>query len=348
VLFLDRVNHPEVPTIYPPLAQYVFRVAHHLRPDSIVVMRLAFLVFDLVALAFIVLTLEALGRDRNLSLVYFWSPLFIKETFNSTHLDAVGIAALCASLYFLARARHAAAAAFLALGTLGKFYPAILLPLYLRETARARRARNVSPWTGILGSLLIFAGTIAIFYLPFIRIGGQMFQGLKTFARHWQNNDSLFALLVYFYESIPGIDIGGWRPGETASGWLSANPPVFLSKITAALILAGAVWFLSRERGSSPDRLLRRMFFLMALVFLLSPVQNPWYLNWILPFLCLFPSRAWILLTGLIGLYYLDFYLDYQDIGQYSVWLPWLEFAPFFILLAWERRRKPAPPVPAD
>ena len=74
----------------------------------------------------------------------------------------------------------------------------------------------------------------------------------------------------------------------------------------------------------------------MALVFLLSPIQNPWYLSWVVPFLCLFPSRAWILLTGLVGLYYIDFYFDYQEIQSWTQWTPWFEYLPFYLLLLWD------------
>jgi len=81
---------------------------------------------------------------------------------------------------------------------------------------------------------------------------------------------------------------------------------------------------------------LRDIFIIMALVFLLSPVQNPWYLCWVLPFLCIFPWRSWILLTGLVGLYYLEFYFDYQDMRQYISWIPWFEYTPFYLLLGWE------------
>jgi len=78
----------------------------------------------------------------------------------------------------------------------------------------------------------------------------------------------------------------------------------------------------------------------MGLVFLLSPVQNPWYLCWTVPFLCFFPWRSWMLLTGLMGMYYLDFYFDYQDIGQYSAWIPLFEYTPFYIYFAYEWRAR--------
>ena len=85
-----------------------------------------------------------------------------------------------------------------------------------------------------------------------------------------------------------------------------------------------------------PIEFIRGLFWVMALVFLLSPVQNPWYLCWVVPFLCIFPERSWITLTGLVGLYYLDFYFDYQELSEFSLWIPWVEYVPFYFLLALE------------
>ena len=125
------------------------------------------------------------------------------------------------------------------------------------------------------------------------------------------------------------------------------NPlPIFLSKVSVAIILIGVLlWFL--RKGASlierPVEFVRGFFWIMALVFLLSPVQNPWYLCWVVPFLCIFPHRAWIVLTGLVGFYYLDFYFDYQELQVLSLWIPWVEYLPFYFLLAlqfWESRKK--------
>jgi len=45
-----------------------------------------------------------------------------------------------------------------------------------------------------------------------------------------------------------------------------------------------------------------------------------------------------IILTGLVGLYYLDFYFDYQELQAFSGWIPWFEYLPFYLLLALEFR----------
>ncbi len=333
--FLERVNHPSVPTIYPPMAQYVFRAVHFFQPDSILAMRVAFLVFDVLVMLFIVGILGKLGLNKNMSGVYFWCPLIIKETLNSTHLDIIGISFLCGSIYFLLHNRHTLATFFLALGFLGKLYPAILFPLYIQACFRHYREAEGNPWRIPILNALFFVGIIILGYVPFMGIGLQMFDGLKAYSLYWQSNDSIFASLLFIFKNLLG-DLNGITV-------LSSSLPVFLSKLTVVCILTGVlIWLLLKNTSliNDPQIFLKQFFILMALVFLLSPIQNPWYLCWVVPFLCLFPNRSWILLTGLVGLYYLDFYFDYQEIQSWSQWIPWVEYLPFYILLVWDFRNK--------
>lgn len=329
-VFMERINHPDVPTIYPPMAQYVFRVIHKISPDSILAMRAGFFIFDLIALAFIILILRELGLSRNYCLIYFWSPLVIKETFNSTHLDIIGISLLCVSLYGLVRKRYLSATFFLALSVLGKLYPVILLPIYLKQILLERAPDGKLAWNKALQCIGLFAATMILFYSPFLKIGGEAFEGLRTYSTYWQGNDSIFSLLVYFY----GTALGFSSENEVL---FSYDLPSFLAKLTVMAILGSTLIYLLYRKTKS---FLSDIFLIMTLIFLLSPVQNPWYLCWIVPFLCLFKWRSLILLTGLVGFYYMEFYFEYQDLNQYLPWLPWVEYVPFYLFLAWEIRRK--------
>ena len=329
--YMERINHPEVPTIYPPLAQYVFRFSQQINSDSLFTLRIIFMAFDLMGMVFIILSLRALNLNQNFSLVYFWSPLMIKETYNSTHLDIIGISCLCVSIYFLIRKRMAGSIFFLALSVLGKFYSVVLLPFYLQRSWFLGQENKQRGTTTLTLHLILFSTVIIIFYLPFINIGGRLFEGLKTYSVFWQSNDSLFAILLYFFKSILKLGVDTEIP-------IFGNSMIFAKSIMALIILGTVVYLIIKQdfKKDSPDIWVRNIFIIIVLVFLISPVQNPWYLCWTVPFLCIFHSKSLILLTGLIGLYYLDFYLDYQDITQYSVLIPWLEYTPFYIYLLWE------------
>ena len=339
LIFMERINHPDLPTIYPPMAQYVFRLVHQAAPDSITALRLGFLIFDLIAAGFILLTLGHLGKNKTWVLIYFWSPLILKETFNSTHLDIIGIAFLTGAVYFLVKARFLTAHLFLAFSVLGKLYPAVLFPFILKEEVRRRGVHAGR----VAAAVALFCGTLVVFYLPFLDIGKRVFSSLKSFGTYWQSNDSVFALLVWFYRDVAGIAPKG--PVD-----FSYDAPSLWAKITVVLTLAGVWLFLffkketrdARETADQAGSLatVRHLFIIMGLIFLLSPVQNPWYLCWVVPFLCFFPMRSWILLTGLVGLYYLGFYLDYQELNDRQDWIPWFEYLPFYLLLGWDLHRQ--------
>ncbi len=313
------------------MAQYVFRAAYHLQPNSILALRALFFVFDIMAVVFIALTLRALQMNPVWCIVYFWCPLVIKETFNSTHLDIIGIGLLAGAVYFLVKARFYLAHFFLALSVLGKLYPIILLPLFLKQQWKIKRESPSTPAGSWSASLCLFTGTLLIGYLPFVGIGEKMFEGLRTYTAFWQSNDSIFAILLWFYENVIGLE-------STGAFGFSYDLPSFAAKMTVAAILIAVLFRLVfRRREENETAVLHNLFVLMALVFLLSPVQNPWYLCWVLPFLCFFPSHAWIALTGLVGLYYLDFYFDSQELQSYRAWIEWFEYTPFFLLLALEK-----------
>ena len=153
-------------------------------------------------------------------------------------------------------------------------------------------------------------------YAPFAAVGSGLWQGFVTFAEHWQTNSLVFPVL---HQMI-------------ADRWLTNG--------IVAVCLAGAVWVaLGWNSGGNDDRFLRGCFFVMGALLLLSPVGNPWYFLWVMPFVCLFPRASWLLLSGLLGLYYTAFYFLYHGEPETFRWVVWLEYLPFYAVLAWEAWR---------
>jgi hypothetical protein len=225
---------------------------------------------------------------------------------------------------------------FLALSVLGKIYSGILLPFYLQRSWLIERKNAKPGWTGPVLHLSMFCTVLVFGYLPFVDIGWKAFEGLQTYGIQWQSNDSLFALLLYSLNDI--LQLGGKVIPVFGNSTILAKGFVFLVSISV-------VFYMLIRKTPDIDASLewvKNLFITMVLVFLVSPVQNPWYLCWSVPFLCLFHWRSFILLTGLVGLYYLDFYFDYQEITQYSIWIPWIEYTPFYLYLIWELKNRPA------
>lgn len=165
--------------------------------------------------------------------------------------------------------------------------------------------------TGVRG-LLLFAAAAGLAFLPFLDAGWSLFAGVSAYVQHWRNNASLFDLL----RLVTGSDAAAGILTATALGGL-------------ALVLAA--------KRAEP---LRASYLLLAVLLLLSPSVFPWYLTWLIPFLCFYPSAGFLLWTATIFLSY-HVLIDYTALGtwHYDPWLVTLEYAPVFALLLWGMRR---------
>jgi hypothetical protein len=81
-----------------------------------------------------------------------------------------------------------------------------------------------------------------------------------------------------------------------------------------------------------------------AYLLLIPTTFHPWYVIWILPCLCFYPSWGWLYLSGAIALSYVAYAQDYPDIPP-GIYL--LEFVPLYFLLlvqaVWRWWQSPVP-----
>ena len=304
---LSRVNHPGVPTIYPPVAQVVFGLTALVAPGSLLALRVAFLFFDIGVCLVIIGLLRHLDLSPVWVLIYAWSPMVIKEVMNSPHYDVVPTFLLVLALFALVTDRRLLAFSSLGGAILGKVFPLVLLPLFAYRTWRQHGLRTGCGGLAVT-SLVIYSG-----YAPFVSAGSGLWQGSITFAEQWQTNSFVFPLLLQL----------------TSDRWV-ANGLVVMC-IAGAVIIA--LW---RNSRGGDEQFLCGCFFVIGTLLLLSPVGNPWYFTWAIPFVCLFPRLSWLLLSGLLGLYYFVFYFLYRGEPDTFQWVIWLEYVPFYMLLAWE------------
>ncbi|MCA9399115.1 MAG: hypothetical protein KC618_05165, partial [Candidatus Omnitrophica bacterium] len=108
------------------------------------------------------------------------------------------------------------------------------------------------------------------------------------------------------------------------------------AKFTAGLLYLIFLYCLYKRPQTSSVKTIETCFLAIAGLFLINPVGDPWYFCWIIPFLCLFPRKPWILLSGLLILSYLSFHSDIAWI-DIKIWniklLTWLIYVPFFSYL---------------
>ena len=146
-----RLNHPTWRTLYPPATQAFFQTVYRLKPDSVLAMKLAVALLELVGVATVLGLLRAAGRPLSYAVIYVWNPLVLVEVWGTGHIDGILVPLVAGVMWAIVRSRYAAAGALLGVGTLFKLYPAALLGLLPVAAWPAAAATGSSPSSAEIG-----------------------------------------------------------------------------------------------------------------------------------------------------------------------------------------------------
>ena len=313
-----RINHPDLRTIYPPVAIAAFAIAYLAEAWSLLAWRLVCLACEGVSVWLLLTLLRETGRSPLWMLIYWWNPLVIKEVLNSAHMEAVLVPLLLAAMLQAVRRRHTSATVLVGLAAATKIWPALLLPLFLRPLwgDRARLA----------GALAVLAAlAVAAAWLP-MAAGFDKTSGFVAYAAQWRNGSALFPALEGLWHGV--LWLAGAAEGEM---------PGRLARAVMAGTAAMVALALALRPVPDAEHIIARASLIAAAVLLLSPAQFPWYLTWVMPFLALRPIGGLIVATVLMPLYYVSFHLAAKDqawiFSDVIVWVIWL---PVWALLAHE------------
>lgn len=322
----EQINHRQVPTVYPPLAQWMFAMVVGIG-GGVLGLKVALLLCEAVVVYAVLGLLGFRRRDPGWILLYAWHPLPVLEIAGSGHVDALGVAALMASLLWVVRFRRGWAAVALGAAILSKLIPAMCAAAYWRHWQES------GPWSWFdprpRAPLMLTIGVVAAGYALFMTDGTDLFRGLQTYALKWRFNDGVFALA---YEVLRDHSLK-WDDGAL----------LVARQVCAFLWFGILIWAL---RWRDPVRI---SFCLLGAYIVISPTVHPWYLIWVLPFLPLFPRPAWVVWSWTILLSY-EVLTGYRLTGAWepASWALWAQYGPFFLLLALELlrgwRRASVPP----
>ena len=297
-----NVGYRSVRTIYPPGAQALFGLMYACGLKTVFAFKSVFLLFDVANMLLICALLGRLGLRRGWMLIYAWSPLAAKEFANSGHVEPVMLFFLLLAFYLWLRRRPSAGWAGVSFGAaiLFKLVPLALVPI----------AWRLGKWRSAGCALLL----ILLCYLPFISslqvsyLEGLalVFSGASVYSTYWNFNGGAFSLIAAL---LPALSVS-------------------TAKVLVAVGVGMYSVYVATRKGVGAIPGTRNV---LAACVLLSPVINPWYVCWLLPFLALRPSGGLLLLTVTCNLAY----LYYGDL-TFPIWIPVVEFAPVYIVLAWE------------
>jgi hypothetical protein len=175
----QQMNHPSLPTPYPPVAELFFRAVTQPIGSSRA-MKAALVLCDALVVIVLLRWLCITGRAPVHVLSYAWNPLVALEVAGSGHVDVLGALLLVFSAVCLTERRRflATASWMLAIGV--KFLPIVLAPLYWRRV----RPRDVA-----LGTVLLIA-----LYAPFFSRHRLPIGSLGAYIDYWRFNAPLFGV----------------------------------------------------------------------------------------------------------------------------------------------------------
>jgi hypothetical protein len=304
-----HINRPTAVTVYPPATQWVFMLAAALTPRTVPSWRVVLLLVDAATILLLLRLLRRLGAPPSAVLAYAWSPLVVLEGIQAGHMDLVMIPVVLLALVWRMRGLSGRAGLTLGVAVLLKLYPAILLLVWWRRGDSRFPAAVVA--------------TVALGYLPYVvTIGFGALGFLPTYVSdpYEDFNLGLRALVTYPF----GL----------------GDPVVRVSAMTFmfALVTAILVWIARTKEDDALGLWRATALAVGAYVLLVPTAMHPWYVLWVVPFLCWAPSAAALFFSGAVALSY----VQYQVVPETLPWRAWLcEYGPLYalVLYGWRTGR---------
>ncbi|HKY05089.1 MAG TPA: glycosyltransferase family 87 protein [Blastocatellia bacterium] len=322
---INRADFAQTP--YPPVAQAIYYAIYRVYPLSITAFKIAMSLFDLLAILAVMLVLAREGIDPARAVIFAWHPLLIWEGAHSGHVESAFILFIALALLARVYRRYALTGVALGLAAMVKFYPALLLPVFMSSSAfndRAEAPKSLAGWIRAAWSTLTsrnnlwvvgaFVTTIVVSYLPYLGAGKQVFGYLPNEFREegYVDQGERYFLLLIIKQFV--------------------NLPTWVFMAGGAVGLAcGGVWWLVRRKTSAID-VARGAVALIGLFWIVTTPRYSWYYAWILPFLCLVPATAWLYLTGATVLLYLLWFIP-NVYPEMPVWLGASLYGPTLLFL---------------
>jgi hypothetical protein len=311
-----RINHRDLPAIYPPIAQWGFGLIAAAAPSELA-FRAAFVVCDLVVIALLAALLVRRGGDPRLAALYALHPLAAVEIASSGHYEPFALLPLLLGLFFAEAGQPFMASVLLGVSAGARYLAALPAAMLARNLALGApigasqpEGAGRRPQAALLASGLV-ALPLVVASWPFAEDGTWPIGSLPVFARDWGWNASVHAVLA---------DWMGYHPARWTCG---------------ALFLVGSALIAARIREP-----VAATVSLLALLLYLSPVVHPWYALSLLCLLPLAPSFPLLLLVTLQPLSYLSRTMEHPDAGP-PLWARLATWGLPALLLLLRPRRAP-------
>jgi alpha-1,6-mannosyltransferase len=308
---INKVNHPQIKTLYPTLAQILFAFSYYLFPWSFTGWKFIMLLGDLLLLFFLIKILRELELPVSFVAIYWLNPIVLHEFFNTGHYDLFALLFTAISFYYLLRNEYITASITLALAVGFKLWPVILFPFYLRRLSNQKFK--------ILSNIFAFSLFVVIIFIPVFRAGIDENFGFMKYAANWINNAGFYSILKESIDLFTTTFKIYYVCVDCVARW-----------ITIIMMVATILWLIKKPAYDN-RKLANNILIVIAIMFLISPTQFPWYYTWLVLPLVFSPKFSLLMYAFLIPLYHLNF------LGDYFIYI---QHIPVIILFIYEIRKK--------
>jgi hypothetical protein len=283
---INKINHPKIKTLYPALSQIVFAISYYIFPWSVVGWKFVMLIGDILLLFFLIKILNELKLPILYVAIYWLNPVVLHEFFNTGHYDLFALLFTAISIYYFLKNKHLTSSVMLALAVGFKLWPILILPILLRRLTNQKLKLIAS---GLVFSLLVF-----IIFIPVLLAGYDENQGFMKYAANWINNAAFYTLLKDGIELFTTTFKIYYVCADCVARWIVGGI-IFISLL-----------FLIRKPAKDNLDIADKILMIIAISFLISPTQFPWYLTWMILPLVFSPKVSLLMYAFLIPLYHLN------------------------------------------
>ena len=301
---LERINHPDMTAIYPPVSLFIHGVLALISPSVFGFKVLTGLGACLLVLCSLLLILELKKPPAYISIV-LWNPVLIIFGVGEAHNDIWVALLLTLFVYFAVRKKVLISWVTLSLAIFCKPFAGIVLPWYI--------FKNPKGWW-------VFPSIAIVLVMPFLNAGYGLVRSLFSFGHDMHFHGALEPLIRFIYLNI--------LPNQYVSTSVRITLIIFL-------LLGGIIIW----KASVNDNLANVSVNFIALLLWCLPTLHPWYFLILLPFLPFAKGLSLIVWTSMVGVYWLHG-IKMQTIGEWTEdpVVTLLAHIPALILLAWESR----------
>ena len=312
------LNSKDYYTIYPPVCQFIFYLASLIGETiegTAIVMKLIYVLVDILSLFGLVKILDYFKKDRNLAFVYFLNPLIITELIGNIHAEVLMVGALIWMGYCLLKEKYWQAGILYGLAIASKILPFLLGPLLLLYLIKKEH------WF----EFFLSAGIFVLTSFGLMLMGSDLSHLLSSINLYFQSFE--FNASVYYLARSLGYLKSGYNLIATIGPWLAI--------ISVALILRYSYTVFNYtpkiEIENSREWKLLSLISLLFLIYLLfSTTIHPWYLSVPIAFAVfnrnlLVPMVLWSFLVMLSYSAY-----DTEPVQEHN-WILFLEYGLLFL-----------------